>query len=104
MCEQKMIPVKKFTYEIQVESDIIDLSDTKRWGDYVAGGMFQNTGTNDVLIDQTYTLSPGQVMTIGIGWPYADKSSYRVNFVVGARTGTNSLAVTLYRVFPDAAA
>lgn len=102
--QREYVPVKKFTTEITQEADIIDLTDTKRWGDMVAGGFLQNTGTSDVVIDQTYTLTPGQSLTLSIGYPYIDKSSYRVNFSSGGRgTGLiNSLGVTLYRIFPNA--
>lgn len=101
MSDFKFIPVKKFTTEIQ-GNDIIDLSDTIRWGDKISGGIFQNIGTNDVTIDQTYTLTPGQTFTISVQYPYIDKSSYRVNFAVGGRgTGTNALGVTLFRVIAD---
>jgi len=102
MSNFKFIPVKKFSYTIN-GNDEIDLSDTTRWGDKIGGGIFQNTGTNDVTIDQTYTLTPGQTFTISVQYPYIDKSSYRINFGVGGRgSGTNSLGVTLFRIFDDA--
>ena len=96
------IPVKKFTYEIS-NTDDIDLSNTERWGDLIGGGMLSNVGTQDVIIDDTYTLSPGQTMTIGIQYPYIDRSIYRVKFPYDRSSGQNRLAITLYRIFPNAA-